>query len=39
MIGRGWSGTRVARAIVDVIDFPARSLPSRIELRPSRPKR
>jgi len=29
----------VARAIVDVIDFPARSLPSRIELRPSRPKK
>jgi NAD(P)-dependent dehydrogenase (short-subunit alcohol dehydrogenase family) len=29
----------VARAIVDVIDFPARSLPSRIELRPSKPKK
>jgi 3-oxoacyl-[acyl-carrier protein] reductase len=29
----------VARAIVDVLDFPARSLPSRIELRPSRPKK
>ena len=29
----------VARTIVDVIDFPARSLPSRIELRPSRPKK
>ena len=29
----------VARAIIDVIDFPPRSLPSRIELRPSRPKK
>ena len=29
----------VARAIVNVLDFPARSLPSRIELRPSRPKK
>ena len=29
----------VARAIVDVLDFPARSLPSRIELRPSKPKK
>jgi NAD(P)-dependent dehydrogenase (short-subunit alcohol dehydrogenase family) len=29
----------VARAIVDVMDFPARSLPSRIELRPSKPKK
>lgn len=29
----------VARTIVDVLDFPARSLPSRIELRPSRPKK
>jgi NAD(P)-dependent dehydrogenase (short-subunit alcohol dehydrogenase family) len=29
----------VARTIVDVIDFPARSLPSRIELRPSKPKK
>ena len=27
----------VARAIVDALDFPPRSLPSRIELRPSRP--
>jgi len=29
----------VARAIVDILDFPARSLPSRIEIRPSRPKK
>lgn len=29
----------VARAIVDVLAFPARSLPSRIELRPSRPRK
>jgi NAD(P)-dependent dehydrogenase (short-subunit alcohol dehydrogenase family) len=27
----------VARAIVDVLDFPPRSLPSRIDVRPSRP--
>lgn len=29
----------VARAIAGALDFPARSLPSRIELRPSRPKK
>ena len=29
----------VAQAIVDVLAFPARSLPSRIEIRPSRPKK
>jgi 3-oxoacyl-[acyl-carrier protein] reductase len=29
----------VAHAIVDLLDHPARSLPSRIEIRPSRPKR
>ena len=29
----------VAHAIVDLLDHPARSLPSRIELRPSRPPR
>ena len=29
----------VAQAIVDVLDHPARSLPSRVELRPSRPKK
>ena len=28
----------VAQAIVDLLDHPARSLPSRIEVRPSRPK-
>jgi NAD(P)-dependent dehydrogenase (short-subunit alcohol dehydrogenase family) len=27
----------VARAIVELIEFPARSLPSRLEIRPSRP--
>ena len=26
-------------AIVDLLDHPARSLPSRIEIRPSRPKK
>ena len=29
----------VAQAIVDVLDHPARSLPSRIEIRPSRPQK
>jgi 3-oxoacyl-[acyl-carrier protein] reductase len=29
----------VARAIVDLLAYPQRSLPSRIELRPSRPKK
>ena len=29
----------VARAIVGALDFPPRSLPSRIEVRPSRPKK
>ena len=29
----------VAHAIVDLLDHPARSLPSRIEIRPSRPKK
>jgi 3-oxoacyl-[acyl-carrier protein] reductase len=29
----------VARAIVGLLDYPARSLPSRIEIRPSRPKK
>ena len=29
----------VAQAIVDVLNHPARSLPSRVELRPSRPKK
>jgi len=29
----------VARAVLDVLTFPSRSLPSRIELRPSRPPR
>ena len=27
----------VARAIVDLLEFPPRSLPSRVEIRPSRP--
>jgi short-subunit dehydrogenase len=27
----------VARAIIGLLDFPGRSLPSRIEIRPSRP--
>ena len=29
----------VARVIVDLVDYPARSLPSRVEIRPSRPKK
>jgi len=29
----------VAHAVVDLLDHPARSLPSRIEIRPSKPKR
>ncbi|MDA8018726.1 MAG: SDR family oxidoreductase [Thermoanaerobaculia bacterium] len=29
----------VARAVVDVLSYPERALPSRIELRPTRPKR
>ena len=29
----------VARAVIDLIGFPSRSLPSRLELRPSRPAR
>lgn len=29
----------VAQAIVDLLDHPARSLPSRIEIRPARPKK
>ncbi len=29
----------VARAIVDVLNHPARSLPSRVEIRPSRPQK
>lgn len=29
----------VAHAIVDLLNYPARSLPSRIEIRPSRPKK
>ena len=29
----------VARAVVDLLDHPGRSLPSRVELRPSRPRR
>jgi len=45
--GRGESGTAdwkiapedVADVVVDLVTFPSRSLPSRIELRPSRPKK
>ena len=29
----------VARAVVDLLAYPGRALPSRIELRPSRPAR
>jgi NAD(P)-dependent dehydrogenase (short-subunit alcohol dehydrogenase family) len=40
-IGADWKlqPEDVARAIVDALNFPPRSLPSRIELRPSRPKK
>lgn len=39
--GADWklSPDDVARAIVDLLNYPARSLPSRIEIRPSRPKK
>jgi len=45
--GRGAQGTAdwklapedVARTVVDLIAYPARSLPSRVELRPSRPQK
>jgi 3-oxoacyl-[acyl-carrier protein] reductase len=29
----------VARVVVDLLDFPARSLPSRVEIRPSKPSK
>jgi hypothetical protein len=29
----------VAQAVVDLIAFPARSLPSRVEIRPAQPPR
>jgi hypothetical protein len=29
----------VAHAIIDILNHPARSLPSRIEIRPSRPQK
>ena len=29
----------VARVVIDLLDFPARSLPSRVEIRPSRPSK
>ena len=29
----------VARLVLELVTFPSRSLPSRIELRPSRPKK
>jgi NAD(P)-dependent dehydrogenase (short-subunit alcohol dehydrogenase family) len=33
------TGEDVARVVVDLLDFPARALPSRVEIRPSRPPR
>lgn len=32
-------GSDVARAVTDLLDYPGRALPSRVELRPSRPGR
>ena len=29
----------IALAVADLLDFPARALPSRIEIRPARPKK
>jgi NAD(P)-dependent dehydrogenase (short-subunit alcohol dehydrogenase family) len=39
--GQGWklAGEDVARAVIDLVKFPSRALASRIELRPSRPKK
>jgi short-subunit dehydrogenase len=39
--GADWklSPDDVAQAIEDVLDHPARSLPSRVEIRPSRPQK
>ena len=45
--GRGESGQAdwktqpedVAQVVVDLLEMPARSLPSRVELRPSQPKK
>jgi 3-oxoacyl-[acyl-carrier protein] reductase len=39
--GMDWKlhGEDVARAIVGLLEFPARSLPSRVEIRPSRPSK
>ena len=39
--GTDWKLTPedVARVVVDLLHHPARSLPSRVELRPSRPPR
>lgn len=39
--GDGWKLTAedVAQVVTDLLDFPARALPSRVEIRPSRPPR
>ena len=45
--GRGASGHQdwkiapedISQIVIDLVTFPPRSLPSRIELRPSRPKK
>jgi hypothetical protein len=41
VLGAGWKLTPedVAKVVVDLISHDARSLPSRVELRPSRPPR
>ena len=39
--GTGWkiAATDVAQVVVDLLEMPARTLPSRIEMRPSQPKK
>ena len=40
-LGTGWkiAATDVAQVVVDLLEMPARTLPSRIEMRPSQPKK
>ncbi|MBP1621800.1 MAG: 3-oxoacyl-(acyl-carrier-protein) reductase, partial [Acidobacteria bacterium] len=39
--GADWKlhGDDVARAVIDLLGYPARALPSRVELRPTRPQK
>jgi hypothetical protein len=40
-VGADWklAPQDVAEAVIDLLEHPARSLPSRVELRPSRPRK